>query len=708
MKKILWILIPLLFIQTVSVFANNEEEYKSYAENIRKLVWDSDLPEFKHPKPTNRFNKYPAVFLACYEEYAFDLKEESLLQRGKRSSTHLNRHMVQINDETALKAYSEFDFKAYAKRGDIFTGKMEMRRVLGVRVIKPDGSIQEVNTDDYILSSEGQKNKDVRQRLAVPGLAVGDIIDYFTYLYNDEFAGYVHALPFYFVDKYPMMSYRIHCEFPYDMAIRYRTLNGAPDFTRSTNGQNAYTLDVRVKDVERTEPDLWYNYSIQSPHTILLFNESYSSSIIQNTMQKGILSNPDFRLFQTDAWAVWDATGIGVSKEDKAAIKEAIEKYQDQEKRADFIYEHCAAIMLEERLTTLNENTFIQWLAECFKKAGIKYQSGITTTDKHEPMESLIDFWHVTRFIRLSDNKYYFPPMFACWPGEVPRQLQGRQAVVCINPNQKLKKGPYLQIFLPQTTIEDNVEHNDIKAKIEDLTVDICRSTKKTGALRQEASLIIPTREELVQSYSKTHQLMQNRQSLHRGKNKDIIQESNENDIKTQKKVFRDEITTYHNAEPSKVNDCHLITVGTTKEQPALHYQTNYMMEGMVKRAGNNMLLAVGRMLGSEMKIEGQQRERKDDIIRVSPSLYTWDIEVEIPEGYQITTESLENIQAQYSNDCGSFSVKVSSNEKKLYMKAEKRIFHKRESIEKWPQLLELYDRIYNYLSQQIILVKVN
>ena len=52
----------------------------------------------------------------------------------------------------------------------------------------------------------------------------------------------------------------------------------------------------------------------------------------------------------------------------------------------------------------------------------------------------------------------------------------------------------------------------------------------------------------------------------------------------------------------------------------------------------------------------------------------------------------------------GSFTVKATAEDGKLLLKAEKRVLHKRESVDKWPQLLALYDHSYNYLSQQIIL----
>ena len=94
--------------------------------------------------------------------------------------TSLNRVCIHINDQAALKKYSEFDFISYYQRYRLGWSE-KVKHVLGVRVIKPDGTIREVSTDDYVNTAEGKKDKEKGQKLAVPGLAVGDNSDIVTY-----------------------------------------------------------------------------------------------------------------------------------------------------------------------------------------------------------------------------------------------------------------------------------------------------------------------------------------------------------------------------------------------------------------------------------------------------------------------------------------------------------------------------------------------
>ena len=171
-------LLGILLLLAVRAGAFDQKDYKAYAETVRQEVWGMDLPEFRHPKPTDRFADQSAVILAAYDEY--DVTKRDKFNFFSATGTvaevkcyTITRQQVQINDEAALKLYSEFDFMSYARRRSLYFGKMEMRRVLGVRIIKPDGTVSEVPTDDYVVTTEGTKGRDERQKTGRAGPAGG-------------------------------------------------------------------------------------------------------------------------------------------------------------------------------------------------------------------------------------------------------------------------------------------------------------------------------------------------------------------------------------------------------------------------------------------------------------------------------------------------------------------------------------------------------
>lgn len=66
--------------------------------------------------------------------------------------------LVQINDKAALKEFSEFDYKAEIRKKS-WRYDESYQQVLGVRIIKPDGTINEVSTDEYMTATEGKTTK---------------------------------------------------------------------------------------------------------------------------------------------------------------------------------------------------------------------------------------------------------------------------------------------------------------------------------------------------------------------------------------------------------------------------------------------------------------------------------------------------------------------------------------------------------------------
>ncbi len=78
------------------------------------------------------------------------------------------RTLILINDKAALEDFSEYNLPIKEGSSDWFWQEKDERKyVLGVRILKPDGRIIEVPTDDFvILSQQKKENKADRQKPA--------------------------------------------------------------------------------------------------------------------------------------------------------------------------------------------------------------------------------------------------------------------------------------------------------------------------------------------------------------------------------------------------------------------------------------------------------------------------------------------------------------------------------------------------------------
>ena len=183
MKKLFTML--MLAVIALPTLAFDDNDYQKFVKEVKQDVWGRNLPQFNNRKVSAQYKDESAVILARYEELTVDLsKKFNIFAFGnlkQNTATHLKRNLIKINDKAALDKFSTFDFRTYDRSFNELMLREDHRTVLGVKVIKPDGTVKEVSTDDYQDANEGKKGQEKRTKLAVPDLQVGDLIDYFIY-----------------------------------------------------------------------------------------------------------------------------------------------------------------------------------------------------------------------------------------------------------------------------------------------------------------------------------------------------------------------------------------------------------------------------------------------------------------------------------------------------------------------------------------------
>ena len=134
---------------------------------------------------------------------------------------------------------------------------------------------------------------------------------------------------------------------------------------------------------------------------------------------------------------------------------------------------------------------------------------------------------------------------------------------------------------------------------------------------------------------------------------------------------------------------------------------TAYKVDGLVKRAGPDLVLSVGRLIAQQRKIEGNDRQRTDDVVyEFSASNVCYDVEVELPEGYTVTSESLQPLNTAVATSCGRFEAKAEASGGRLRLTVVKRYEHAREPVANWPGILEFVDAATKFNAMQVVLTR--
>lgn len=712
--KVIRVVFSILLVQllTLSVNADEKADYLKLAQKVRQEVWSSTPADFQKRTVPDRYKNASAVILSYYRELSTDYYRKAtadlvlnLRLTRQIDCTDMERMLIQINDKKALKDYSEFTFKTKSRKWT-WGYHHKTQTVLGIRVIKKNGNVQEVSLDDYVDVKEGKNDKDLSQKIAVPGLEVGDCIDVFSL---DQIDTQEQQLdPFFFVLRQdePVLYTKVHCVLDQSLATVYRTMNGAPDFTQTTDKDKNAVLDMVMDKPVDAESSIWYNSLEQSPFIEMYITPTKAKvAVVEKAMrQKGVRGNPDVTPILQDDWKLLKSyvskggySPAGLPSTYKSVFKSAKKEGMSAEEKADRIYSF-------EYVSGGASQRVFNTVANYLRKLGVEIEMGITTPFGALPVDKLINYNSTSWFFRLKGTDvYYFPGTYPKVASEIPYIYQGRKAYM---------QDSEEQITIPVSQAEDNKSVNDMVVKLDGTKLDISRKVTYSGEQKMYGqSLVSPdntlfgsSQLEAYWRYLKYDD--KDPYSCYTKKESAELKGAFNEYRKNAIDPFKAEISSYHDADPVQVGGYGVDCVGIRRDSSNFVYHVDYVMDGMVKRAGNNYLLSVGKLIGSSLKLEGKDRERIDDVWRKMAFVDEWNIEIPVPQGYKVSAEALKKIETSVANECGEFTVKATAGNESVKVYVRKCFAHRVEPVSNWSKLLALVDACSAFTDKQMVIAK--
>lgn len=712
--KVIRVVFSILLVQllTLSVNADEKADYLKLAQKVRQEVWSSTPADFQKRMVPDRYKNASAVILSYYRELSTDYYRKAtadlvlnLRLTRQIDCTDMERMLIQINDKKALKDYSEFTFKTKSRKWT-WGYHHKTQTVLGIRVIKKNGNVQEVSLDDYVDVKEGKNDKDLSQKIAVPGLEVGDCIDVFSL---DQIDTQEQQLdPFYFVLRQdePVLYTKVHCVLDQSLATVYRTMNGAPDFTQTTDKDKNAVLDMVMDKPMDAESSIWYNPLEQSPFIEMYITPTKSKvAVVENAMrQKGVRGNPDVTPILQDDWKLLKSnvskggySPAGLPSTYKSVFKSAKKEGMSAEEKADRIYSF-------EYVSWGSSQRVFNKVANYLRKLGVELEMGITTPFGALPVDKLINYNSTSWFFRLKGTDvYYFPGTYPKVASEIPYIYQGRKAYM---------QDSEEQITIPVSQAEDNKSVTDMMVKLDGTKLDISRKVTYSGEQKMYGqSLVSPdntlfgsSQLEAYWRYLKYDD--KDPYSCYTKKESAELKGAFNEFRKNAIDPFKAEISSYHDGDPVQVSGYGVDCVGIRRDSSNFVCHVDYVMDGMVKRAGNNYLLSVGKLIGSSLKLEGKDRERIDDVWRKMAFVDEWNIEIPLPQGYKVSAEALKKIETSVANECGEFTVKATAGNESVKVYVRKCFAHRVEPVSNWSKLLALVDACSAFADKQMVIAK--
>ncbi|MDL2256030.1 DUF3857 domain-containing protein [Parabacteroides sp. OttesenSCG-928-G06] len=681
------------------------DDYRTQAQEIRQEVWGWNLPAFQQYEVPEAYRNESAVVLTRHKRIEASGKKFSFAKAfftgsmaGKVFYTNVDRSLVKINDQAALDDFSDLAYKEMTKQRNLGNTNL-FKTFVGARIIKPGGEIIEVDVDmDAVAVVEGKKEETAYKKLAIPNLQVGDILDYFFYnVYTLETLNIAdQSIPFYTID-YPALHYSVYCEFGKNVTVEYRSINGAPGLEEGSDSEGNVVLTGETTDILRiNEVENLRWLSVYRDLPLIRF------SILQNA-SKVIYRPPSARPIGVhkdvpEASILADANSYLApmkfraksvfTKTEKIYIREAVDNYklQNPQLNADDFAVFIAALhgfyWRNGHEYYYNSGTYCISLHELLKENGLETKIGFTTNQLGARREELFDSNDLFYFVTANNEKQLFLPWHRLRvAGEIPGEYEGEKASLLDVTKYKANTilGTTSEFTIPSSTMEENLNTTRLSvsfSEVDPTKLILRRHTIWSGEVKREMQgnlYLFEDWDREMRQYLGINRTYIEELEKHKQTRKQVeeVIATLERQREEQEEQMKTEITMHHGIVPGEVTAYTLHHLGVTPLAPHLEYEATYSLEGLVKKACNNLILEIGKLIGAQWKPTPEERKRNIDAYLSAVRSFDNEITIEIPEGYELLATD-QAFSWQVDNAYGSFEASVSQEGNNLLLKTRK------------------------------------
>lgn len=720
--------------------------------------------EFNVTAVPEKWNNESAVIIGQKSEYIF-----TRLASGKRYTTVVrireNVHKrVKLQDKNALDNFSTFYYVTMGKDGK---AEYTIVKANGKRIdVDMDNAIEEENDIPAIYRPIYYRLGIKYYKIAIPDLEVGDIIDYTIHssIDWDMKVDGIGFTPFIFSlnNTYPTMYQHYRFVMANGMKVKFRGFNGASnlkmDAKASVFGDKEsyvayYMLD---KDREKTVEERW-SYELRNTPSVkfrvimLADNDPDSKALGMATVDRTFIDLDDvyrrfvgaalYRTTTVNTLVAYTTEYInkkkqeGVLKTDDDIIRESyyclrkvflemyykgpvhseLEKYMTGKKLYKKVLEQEKKdVKKEEREDEIRINSVIFATALRTTLAAQNIQSEL-----YVYIPRKLGAWKDAVFLEELDfvmkvkskRRNYFLEAFNNFdafaaPYPYLESAEG-YSIAYDEPNK------YYRTAGPTSTFRENLDRQEYLVNFNSAMdlVDVKRTSTLTGHEKSgRIGIANLDRDYLSKDFEKYY----NPPSQKGKKKKDeevmdiesttgYTDADRDEHIKERKELMEKQVKSAFDLE--KYGDFEMISDGRFGDTAMLKYDETFTLKKMINRAGRNYIFEIGKLIGSQIKLEQNElQERKTDIWLANARTIENNITLNIPAGY--TVEGLEDLNMSVDNESGAFTSTAKIDGDKLVVTSQKIYKKNFDRKEAWPNYIAFLEAGYKFSQAKVVLKK--
>lgn len=728
MKKIITSITFLVFC--LSVVAQIRE---TGLAAMQKDVWAQSGTEYKTTIIPETLKKESAIVIARSIYLTRSMK-------GSRSEKLFTWHeRVKINDKVALSEYSTLSYQKRVETsvgGIFFMIRDKKETSIGVKIVKPNGREEIVpSTEEVILKNEN--SKDMQGKLAIPGLEAGDILDYYISSSRlsmtgskESYGDNEHLIML--ADEHPIMSLDLQFQFSKKIDVQCIYANGAPQLEETKDQDENRVFRLKQTNLPKYQSQLWISPLRQYPYIEIgsSYSMDFSTLLRRKRDESGSRFIANKEIFEHNFNETYSPGFDGPKKQ----LKEYFDggkgfKNASQDTLLKTLYKiwkyntfctYTSKDLSEEvdfNRRMANSQYHARMMSMLLTDMKIDHDVVLVSSRNSNSLENAYNNEDFNAVIRVNDsnNKYHylcFDDVFTHF-GEIPARFQGEKTIV-LTPKRKSAQSYLFEEStgtMPVSTGAQNIssEQLDIALLAENMQkLKVERVVRETGELRHNSQKGLLSYGRIDNYYT----------SIVKG---DDLQKrlSKNQDTKKMTEAFQSafavsdggltnamtrEIKSIYDQDAGQVTNCKINNDGLDDHKEGFEYSSSFVLNNMVKKAGNNYIIEVGKLTGGFLKLEDKDKIRKIDAYLPSARAISYTISFTIPNGYQV--KGIEELNKRVTNKTGFFTALAMIKGNILNINLTRAYNNNFEKSNDWPLLYEIIDAAADFNGKQVLLEK--
>ncbi len=645
----------------------------------------------------------------------------------------MRRNVVYIQNKQAIDEFSTLSMGNIGLKGKFSD--------VAIRILKKNGEVIHLRRDKFIEEGDGVK-------IAVPGLEVGDIIDYYSFLRSQHLVAFRVYEPdeIYFAHQYPVLDH--YCEFNLRTGayFKFLSMNGAPDVkvipqaelennlrarvVIQDNNRPGYDVDSRWVYSLREYPVVRYSVIVGTPSNDVL------ASNFMNKTAKAVTSTTDVMLkAMLEGKMRSSLISTDLYKKDEAAFRKLLAENNGASDREQVEYfyhqlEHIINVSKEANYRYISSPSVVNRVADFCREKNIESNWLFVVPRVYGEASDIMVQDDIQRVLQINfkdGSQVHMTAAELYLPfGFHPYFVEGSEAFSVPNKIGASKSVQINKVKIPFSSASDNELHISVdvsldeKGELAGFASMASKGLESTGIIREHEKAdgpwyklvtLLPKHENVTlrKQTGESDHFDMNLRELTKIDLEDIDEDDDENAymraqfynwmIKSAQIEMEGRFGEDNLEEITKMT----ITSDGLRDGKGFGYECEVEITGMVTDAGPNKIVKIGKLIGGQVKIGQEEVDRQSDIYMPNPRQYRNTIKLKIPEGY--TAEGLEALAMDVDNETGSFISTAEIVDGYVVLNSLKIYKTGVEPAENWTKMIEFLDAAHD-LSEKSILLK--